>query len=329
MRTLIFLLISLMSLSLIPAVMAQSDAIIRVPDDYDSISEALEAAPDGAIVEVAAGEYAEAVVIQRPVTIRARSQGTPILSVSEDVPIITISNTQGVVIEGLSLINGQYGIFVTRSQGVTLRQNTISGNRLAGIKVRLASARIEDNHITDTRPPYGQGIWVTNTTDYRPSFITGNTISNNPLSGITTNMTGMIFIENNVVSENGQRGGIAITEMSHAVVQGNTVSDNAGNGIYVYDLSMVAICNNTVTNTAFSEITSGNRYGNGIAVDYHSTVDISRNNVTGNDNHGVSVLTGSLVEFGTNNVNQNGNDNVMFTDVTQGSLMPGTLALCN
>jgi nitrous oxidase accessory protein len=309
-------------------VSAQSDIILYVPGDYDSIGEAVDAAPDDAIIEIGAGEYTESIVINRPVTLRGSGERTAFVFGTDDAPIIAIANTQGVVIEGLSLINGQYGIFVTRSQDVTLRHNTISASRLAGIKVRHASAYIEDNSITDTQSPYGQGIWVTNTTDYRPSFIIGNTISNNPLSGITTNMTSMVFIESNFVSENGQRGGIAITEMSHAVVQDNIVSDNAGNGIYVYDMSRAALCNNTVTNTIFPDITSGSRYGNGIAVDYHSTVDIAKNTIIGNVNHGISVLTGSLVELGVNNVDQNGGDDVMFTEVTQASLPPDTLALC-
>ena len=178
--------------------------VIQVPADYQTIGEALAAAPAGAIIEIAAGIYPESLVINRPVSLRpAEHDGEVLLAPTADDPVIAIADTESVTIEGLSIVGGEIGIFVTRSQDIAIRDNFVSDSRLVGIKVRLGAADIIDNTVFHAQPPYGMGIHVTNTTQWPPSRVIGNLVFGHSRSGIYTNMTGMIEVMDNIVTDNG------------------------------------------------------------------------------------------------------------------------------
>jgi len=275
--------------------------VIRVPADYATISEALAAAPDGAIIEIAGGPYTESLVINRPVSLRRAGSDEALIAPAEDEPVIKVVDTHSVSIEGLTIVGGQYGIFVTRSQDVAIKDNFISGSRLVGVKVRLGAADILNNTVFHAQPPYGMGIHVTNTTQWPESRVEGNLVFGNPRSGIYTNMTGMIEILDNVVTDNGQHG-IAVTEMSHADVFGNIVVDNAETGIQLLDMSMAQICENVVADTYGSAEAPQIRQGNGIIVDYHSEATLAGNQIQGSAQHGISVLFGSTVFLHENRI---------------------------
>ncbi len=287
-------------------VSAQDRSVLHVPGDYATIGEALEVAHEGTLIQLAPGEYTESLVIDGPVALRGARGGQTTLIGTPDDPVIYVSNTRSVRIEGLTIRGGQYGVLVFRSHDVTLVSNVITDNRLVGVKVRVGAADIFNNTIAHTQPPYGRGIHITNTTGWPASHIIGNLIMDNAYMGIGTNMAGRVVIADNIVIGNGQRG-IAVVEMSDALVANNTVEDNGGNGIYISDRSMVTACNNTVVNSLPSIEGSG-RYGNGITIDFGSEVELYHNTVTGNANHGISVMDASYVTLGDNNVRDNGVD---------------------
>ena len=292
--------------------------IIHVPADYETISAALENAPDDAIVELAEGVYRESLVIERPLTLRSKEGDTVLLSGSDDEPVIQISDTENVLIEDLTISGGKFGIFVTRSQNITIRNNVISDSRLVGIKVRLGAADIRNNTIRDANAPYGRGIHITNTTQWAASHVIGNTVTGNALSGIVTNMTGMIYIEGNIVSDN-QQHGISIDEMSHALVADNIVDRNAETGIYVFDMSMASICGNVVRNTEAAVAGAGMRFGNGILIDFHSMAEVHNNIVIDNANHGIQMLMDSRIVASSNDLQRNGSDILpKYTDLNSG-----------
>lgn len=278
---------------------AQADGVINVPVDYPTINAALNAAYPGAVIQIAAGEYAEAVVIQQPVTVIGQP-GATILG-ADDIPTVTVENTGEVIVDSLVIRGGQQGIYVTRSRDVTLRNNTIIASRLTGIKVRSASAEIINNTITGVLPPYGRGIHITNGMEWPISTVIHNLITNNAQSGIITNMA-KVTVRANVVMGNGGAG-IAITEMTHALVADNLVDANRENALYITDWSRVTACKNRLTNASLGD--QGERYGNGIAVDYHSTVELFNNLVMDNANYGVSVLVSSYVDLLGNRIEDN------------------------
>ena len=118
---------------------------INVPEDFKSINEAIAAASRFDTVIVASGSYKENLFITQPVNIVAMEQAK--LIAKEDKLAVTITTTHNVKIEGLEIIGGREGIFITHSSGVTVLRNKISGSRQCGIRVRFGSARIKENEI--------------------------------------------------------------------------------------------------------------------------------------------------------------------------------------
>ena len=80
--------------------------VIHVPDDYATITEALAAAPDHAVIEIAGGTYPETLIVTRPVSLRAAGNGEVLLAPAADEPVIAITDTQAVTIEGLTIVGG-------------------------------------------------------------------------------------------------------------------------------------------------------------------------------------------------------------------------------
>ena len=54
--------------------------VIQVPGDYATITEALEAAPDHAVIEIGAGSSAESLVINAPASLRPAGSGEVLLA---------------------------------------------------------------------------------------------------------------------------------------------------------------------------------------------------------------------------------------------------------
>lgn len=306
-------LLTLILALVLSATSAALVVVIQVPGDYATIAEALAAAPDHAVIEIAAGTYPETLVVNRPVSLQPAGNGEVLLSPAADEPVITVRDASAVTIEGLTIVGGEYGIFVTHSEDVTIRDNIVSNSRLVGIKVRLGAADILDNTVFHAQPPYGMGIHVTNTTQWPTSRVIGNLVFGHTRSGIYTNMTGMIEVFDNVVSDNGHHG-IAITEMSHADVFGNIVVDNALTGIQLLDMSMAHICDNIVSDTRGSSDAPQIRQGNGIIVDYHSEATLAGNNIQGSAQHGISILFDSIVFMGENTIEDSEAQSVFVDD---------------
>ena len=305
----------LMSLAVLPFLNAGITfglaEVARVPGDYATIGEALATVPAGSVIEIADGAYQEALIITKPVTLRAMDAGEALLLADDDVPVITIEDTVSVTIEGLRIRGGEHGIFVTRSQDISIRDNVVADSRLTGIKVRLGAADIINNTVLQTRAPYGIGIHVTNTMAWAASRVLGNIVVANARSGIYTNMTGMIEIADNIVRDNGEHG-IAVTEMSHADVFENIVAGNRDSGIHLLDMSLARICDNIVAETVGAGAAHIRR-GNGIMVDFHSEAVLAGNTVQGSAQHGISLLYGSSAWLHGNHI-KGSEAEAVFTD---------------
>lgn len=297
------------------AAVAEDAIQIHVPADHPTISAAIASAPAGAAIVVAEGRYREALLIDRPLTLRPADEAEVVLSAADQSPAIQIIGAENVTISGLTIIGGRYGIDVFLSEEVVIADNNISGSKTAGIRVRMSSVVIRDNTISDIQPPYGRGIYLANTMAWPQSEITGNTVRDIPLTGIQTNLAGMVQIENNIVTNSGLRG-IAVTEMSQANVVGNVVADNIGSGILVLDMSMALVCDNSVSATRQDSERQNMREGNGVTIDFHSEAILSENTIQGSAQNGISVLYGSSAWLHDNIVRDSADDSV-FVDSSE------------
>ncbi len=98
---------------------------------FPTISSALRSAPDGALIELAAGTYAEELLITRPVVLLGRGpQLTRILGRDfAKGPAIVIRGTDRVELRGLAVEGGPIGISITSG----------SGHRLENVSLRAFS----------------------------------------------------------------------------------------------------------------------------------------------------------------------------------------------
>ena len=102
------------------------NAIIRVPTDYDTIQNAINAAYPRDIIQVAAKTYYEHVVINKPLAIMGESCNSVIDGDgTENIITITADN---VTLSGFTIRNGSYGILLWFSSRNVIFGNTISNN---------------------------------------------------------------------------------------------------------------------------------------------------------------------------------------------------------
>jgi nitrous oxidase accessory protein len=147
-----------LALSLLPfaffvlSVSSQADAkTLAVGSDYKTIGDALKKAKDGDVVEVHAGEYKEAIKIQKAVHLKGINN--PVISISEG-NMIEVS-AKGAVIEGMTLKNNEpvqgrkvNGIVIVKgSDKVVVRNNRLIGAASGVWIVSSKGVKVENNNI--------------------------------------------------------------------------------------------------------------------------------------------------------------------------------------
>jgi len=263
--------------------------VLAVPGEYPSIRAAIEAAPDGAVVEVKPGRYTEAITINRPLELRGPGDGTAQLVGDGQGPVIEIVGTINVIVEGLAISNGRVGIFVRESQGVVISQNIVENNELRGIHVVNASAEIVGNVIRGTQAPLGIGIHIANASAWPRSVVEDNLVEANGHIGISTNFAGAL-IRRNTVRANGGRG-ISVTEMSVASVFDNEIGDNQGPGVLVIDGSTARLERNRIDASSIL----GREAPIPVQVEYYGAADLIENIIGSEASCAISIGMGSEI----------------------------------
>lgn len=259
-----------------------SSAVINVPSDHPTISQALAAADEGATIRLAPGVYEEALLISRPVTLEGPRDGTAEIRGSRDGPVISVMDTSDVTIHRLNITGGEFGVLVRQSQDVAITGNTIRDNHMRGVRVVFGSAHITDNLIADTSGEGAKGVHIANALSWPESTVSNNVIERSGAEGILTNLA-HVMIENNVVRDNQGRG-ISINEMSVASVVGNTVTGEGDTGILVLDMSSADVHNNDIEMAQ----------GDGIRLEFHAEARLRNNSILSERGCGIISSVGSL-----------------------------------
>ncbi|QFI37490.1 right-handed parallel beta-helix repeat-containing protein [Moritella marina ATCC 15381] len=141
---------------------------------FSKLNFALEEYTEGDVVCLADSQQS-AIVIEdfdsgnKPLIIRPLHYlGTTIKNRNYSGTGITISNSSGVVIDGLIITGGLYAIFIQDSSDISLLSNRVfnTGNQAISIKPRYSGGKnylIENNVIFNTgllSPQYGEGIYI-------------------------------------------------------------------------------------------------------------------------------------------------------------------------
>ena len=234
---------------------------IVVPDDYPTIQEAIDAASDGAVVCLGEGEWQEDLVIRKSVTLRGLGIGKTRIKGREEGwwPVIEVRHTETieVLIEEISIIDGNNGIWVAGSSRVRLSNVVIAGHRQNGLviwenaEVELLTSTVELNR--------NNGVVIM---DSAAVSIIDSTIQHNGGLGIEVRGSAQVKLSDTAISDNGDYGcslqgqsestitqclvksgvlGIAISETAYAVVTGTTIEGGEYGGLYLQDKSQTTI----------------------------------------------------------------------------------------
>ena len=199
-------------------------ATIYVPGSYASIQAALDAAGANDTVIVKGGEYAENIVIRKPVTL-----------ISELGPAKTTVK---------AAVDGEPVIMIDGAKDVTLSGFTVTGSLVSGILLSKASGAVVTNNRALNN---GYGITVL---DSHSNTITDNTSSFNNDYGIFLQRSNENFVENNTANSNKDKG-FFISYSNRNRIENNNANMNVWNGITIWASNNNIIKGNLTLRNAF------------------------------------------------------------------------------
>lgn len=202
---------------------ASRAAVIRVPEDYKSIQNAIDAAaPDDEII-VNAGVYRENILIEKAIALKSAAgpSSTLVQAADEARPSIKIDKAVNASVTGFSATGSLVaGILMSGASNIT-----------------LADCRFTDN---------GSGIIMNGTAD---STIRNNVSNANTQYGLYMEKSHGNRIEHNTASLNRDKG-FFISNSNGNTITGNSVNLNTWDGIMLYASTGNAITGNkTLRNT--------------------------------------------------------------------------------
>ena len=179
-------------------------ATIYVPDDYESIQQAIDNANDGDTIIVRDGIYYENVKIDKSVTLKSENgSANCIIDGSKRGNVVTVI-ANGVVIDGFTVRNSSWGWWVS----------------YAGIFIVSDCNVIKNNNISNN----GDGISLWDSSNNK---LTSNRVENNSWGGIHLYESSNNIITNNKVENNGN--GILLDESNNNTITNNTMTKNKYN----------------------------------------------------------------------------------------------------
>lgn len=241
--------------------MAIEPNVIRVPQDYQLIQQAIEEANPGDVIQVASGTYSENLKIDKP--LRLVGEGPDKTIIAKAGTIVQVKNTYGVEIEGFSVQNGTYGIFLWYSQNILLKNNKLSNNKWSfgvwGTSISQFVHDIDPSNTVDGKPMY---FWVHQhgkqvPTDAGYVALVNSTNITVRDTRLTSNEQGLLLIStNNSVIENvtmsGNDEGIDMRMSHNNVIRENQLLQINWRAVFLQDSNNNAFYGNTVLNSTYA-----------------------------------------------------------------------------
>jgi parallel beta-helix repeat protein len=288
--------------------------------DVKSLTQAMTSARTNATIHVRPGRYAEALVMERPLTIQGIGDAAEIVVAAPGPgPCVTITANGG-AISGLSFIGGtgstdvssdacveiagastvsMSGIIIRNTAGPGLRIGedaapVVRGNRIEQISSPAiiiqdrATGTVAANAIIAGGAP---GILVR---DAAAPLVAENRIDSTGQAGILVTGGSTPGIAGNHIT-NSAWSGIEVRGRADPAVTGNRIEGAGQAGIYVYDGGHGTYQDNIVVGSAYS----------GVVVGADAEPLMTGNRITGNREHGILVLARGKGRYQGNTITDN------------------------
>jgi parallel beta-helix repeat protein len=274
---------------------ALNTKLLRVPEDFPTIQDAINNARPGDLIEVnaALGPYRESIRINGSnLTLRSVNGRAVIESQSKASNVIEVVSNF-VTIKGFEVRNGYGGIVLIKVNGVTLEDNIAIGNELVGIGLidSKGNALISNR----TKPEKGDDIGIA----------AGIALGNSDNNRLERNFT------------EGHRFGISLINSSENILKGNVAKNNRSGGIQLE--------NNCEGNILNGNLLEGNGWG--IVLAHSSGNTLIGNIAKVNREEGIRLVFSDDNEI-KNNGAKGSNFGIALNDST-GNIMEGNTAMGN
>jgi parallel beta-helix repeat protein len=185
-------------------------SIIRVPDDFSTIQEAINAAQNGSTILVDSGVYYEHLTVNKSLTLLGADKEDTIIDGSHSGSVITITS-DNVTLNGFTIRNSSNDLFagadidLYHSVGSVVSGNVVTLGGWAGIEIDDSSNdRLSDNIVSSTIGSTVGLIWgdAIRLTSSANNTISGNIITNCTEFGINLiNCQGNLIAGNTILGE--------------------------------------------------------------------------------------------------------------------------------
>jgi nitrous oxidase accessory protein len=273
---------------------------IRIPDDYETIQKAINAANPGDTIFIAPGTYSENVLVNKTVSLVGEDQNSTVINMhsdrfaNESATALEVT-ADGVFIENLTVTNATKAIWVNQANNVSIHSCSIVSN-IWGIWLQNSTeCSIRDNMVFDnwggdSNLGYGAGIDLYNSNN---SIIAGNYVSSGNLVAIWLGLSHNNKVENNTCVNN--KSGIGLDRANENTVEDNTVllddilvSDSSHNLVKrnrVLDGGGIGVGDRSFSNMFADNVISGNMEG----IHIEKTQDFFIGNLITNNTFGIAI----------------------------------------
>jgi parallel beta-helix repeat protein len=217
---------------------------ITVPDDYATIQDAVDAATEGAKINVKSGSYTEDVVVSTP-NLEITASGKVTLNGSFTL------NANGITIHKFKIVDPDNGVIGFSVSGAEIEDNTFSGGYFPIVFFGSTNCKIKGNKISGATNGIGLDNSDNNTIDENTVTNTGGDLGivlqsgsdDNVVSGNTCKFFDfagiwMLTSERNQLKDNvctNNRYGIELVGSNNNTIgSDNTASANSQYGIYLH-----------------------------------------------------------------------------------------------
>jgi len=264
---------------------AVHSGVIRVPQDYPTVREAINAANPGDTILVSSGIYNEGgLLINKTLTIAGEDVETTIIGAEGCPEIFILENASNVIISNFTVRYGEIGVFLIFSENCVITSNKMIKD-IAGVKaLNSGGNRIQNNIFEGWK--YGvlldhsHNNIVTNNEAYSMDYYgiytfcsNNNNISHNKIyscqAGIFLSASQGNFLKKNVLSLN-EVGGVHLLGARECHIIGNMIMKNwHGINLYGNCYEVVIYHNNFIDNMLhFDGDPSPHKWDNGAEGNY-------------------------------------------------------------